>query len=237
MPATFHVHAYSTQIGPPWGWLSRDRDPNASKIALWYDVLPAPGNHPDARIEWYVGPPLFLSWKPYIGWRIVDACGHSIVDRIDSEPTAREILAWLCPADSLPPTARGEGGFGSTGTGTGPAPGSDDDRAYLKARVQTLEAEVSEARAEAAKRAAEVERLRAEVERRRDVYDLMGAVEHSANKLAAHENRGAWEERAAIVAYLRQSASVADEFGAVAYAIAEEADAIEAGNHRAGSAK
>jgi len=69
----------------------------------------------------------------------------------------------LCPADSLPPTERGAGGFGSTGTGTGtgPAPGSDDDRAYLEARVRHLEAAVAEARAEAAQWAAELDALRA----------------------------------------------------------------------------
>ena len=84
----------------------------------------------------------------------------------------------LTPADTLPPTQRGAGGFGSTGTG--PAPGYDDDRgggyskgyragyddatedrALLEARIRALEAEVAEARAEAAKWAAELDALRA----------------------------------------------------------------------------
>lgn len=81
------------------------------------------------------------------------------------------------PADALPPTARGEGGFGSTGTGTGPAPGSDDDRA--------MEADVSEG--------------------------------YAAGRI---------EERAAVVAYLRNLTS--DWSGE------QLADAIERGEHRAG---
>lgn len=40
-------------------------------------------------------------------------------------------------------------------------------------------------------------------------------------------------ERAAVVAYLRQSASVAVEFGGVADALTAEADAIERGEHSA----
>lgn len=44
-------------------------------------------------------------------------------------------------------------------------------------------------------------------------------------------------DRAAVVAYLRESASVADEFGAVADALTAEADAIERGEHRAGGAR
>lgn len=41
-------------------------------------------------------------------------------------------------------------------------------------------------------------------------------------------------ERAAVVAYLRKTAVTADEFDAVADAIAKEADAIERGEHSAG---
>lgn len=44
-------------------------------------------------------------------------------------------------------------------------------------------------------------------------------------------------ERAAVVAYLREAAVTADEFGAVPFAIAKEADAIERGEHRAGGAR
>ena len=66
----------------------------------------------------------------------------------------------------------------------------------------------------------EVERLRAEVERRRDVYELMGAVEHSANTLAAHEDRGAWDERAAVVAWLFR------------HSYDDTAERIERGEHR-----
>lgn len=62
----------------------------------------------------------------------------------------------LCPADALPPTQRGSGGFGSTGTGP-----VDDDRARLEARVRALEAEVVEARAERDQWAAELDALRA----------------------------------------------------------------------------
>jgi len=86
--------------------------------------------------------------------------------------------AALTPADSLPPTARGAGGFGSTGTGPRlpdawkhdsgatiqPHPSGSweyDDRALLEARVRALEAEVAEARAEAAQWAAELDALRA----------------------------------------------------------------------------
>lgn len=64
--------------------------------------------------------------------------------------------AVLCPADTLPPTERGAGGFGSTGTGP-----VDDDRARLEARVRALEAEVVEARAERDQWAAELDALRA----------------------------------------------------------------------------
>ncbi len=76
----------------------------------------------------------------------------------------------LCPADALPPTQRGAGGFGSTGTGPGDPwtagyrAGYDDaeeDRALLEARIRALEAEVAEARAEAAQWAAELDALRA----------------------------------------------------------------------------
>lgn len=74
---------------------------------------------------------------------------------------------------------------------------------------------------EAAALVAEVDRLRAEVERRRDVYDLMGAVEHSANKLVAHEDIGALRERAAVVAWLRERRDI--------YSFADE---IERGEHR-----
>jgi len=104
----------------------------------------------------------------------------------------------MVPANSLPATARGAGGFGSTGTG----PVDSDDRARLEARVRALEAECAEARAEAAQWAAKLD-----------------------------------EERAAVVAYLRKSAAVADEFGAVPFAIAEEAEAIERGEHRAVGAR
>ena len=63
----------------------------------------------------------------------------------------------LVPADFLPATERGAGGFGSTGTG----PVADDDRARLEARVRALEAEVLEARAERDQWAAELDALRA----------------------------------------------------------------------------
>jgi dUTP pyrophosphatase len=78
--------------------------------------------------------------------------------------------AALTAADSLPPTARGADGFGSTGTGpvdpwtAGYRAGYDDateDRALLEARVRSLEAEVLEARAERDKWAAELDALRA----------------------------------------------------------------------------
>ena len=63
----------------------------------------------------------------------------------------------LTAADTLPPTERGTGGFGSTGTG----PVDSDDRARLEARVRALEAEVVEARAERDQWAAELDALRA----------------------------------------------------------------------------
>ena len=69
--------------------------------------------------------------------------------------------------------------------------------------------------------------LRAEVERRRDVYELMGAVEHSANTLAAHEDRGAWDERAAVVAWLRQASERMNDA-----TLAHAADCIDDGEHR-----
>ena len=80
---------------------------------------------------------------------------------------------------------------------------------------------------------AENERLRAEVERRRDVYDLMGAVEHSANTLAAHEDRGAWDERSAVVAWLRDVAETMNHNGDKCCGRVEDlAEAIERGEHR-----
>lgn len=95
----FYIHTYvhypNTVPAAPWGWLSRDRDPDAPKIALWYYAPPVPGNHPDARDEWYVGRPLFPGEKLYTGWRIVNARGHTIVDRIDSAPAARDVQTWL----------------------------------------------------------------------------------------------------------------------------------------------
>lgn len=99
-------------------------------------------------------------------------------DRIAQLVIAPAPAVELVPADSLPPTERGAGGFGSTGTG--PAPGYDDDRgggyskgyragyddaeedrALLEARVRALEAEVAEARAERDQWAAELDALRA----------------------------------------------------------------------------
>ena len=88
---------------------------------------------------------------------------------------------------------------------------------------------------EAAALIAEVERLRAEVERRRDVYDLVGAVEHSAGQLAAHEDRGAWEERAAVVAYLHAEAWRMYEAGQdrpAWFVLCNRAEAIENSEHR-----
>ena len=98
-------------------------------------------------------------------------------DRIAPLVIAPAPAVELVPADSLPPTERGAGGFGSTGTGPAPADdyrgggynkgysaGYDDateDRALLEARIRALEAEVAEARAEAAQWAAELDALRA----------------------------------------------------------------------------
>lgn len=76
-------------------------------------------------------------------------------DRIAQLVIAPVADAALVEADALPPTARGGGGFGSTGTGP-----VDDDRARLEARVRALEAEVCEARAERDQWAAELDALR-----------------------------------------------------------------------------
>lgn len=129
----------------------------------------------------------------------------------------------LCPADSLPPTERGAGGFGSTGTGPalddygaggyakGYRAGYDDateDRALLEARVRALEAEVSEARAERDKWGAELD-----------------------------------TERAAVAAYLRREAKVitaalrAADAKDVCTALDRHAAFIAVGNHRAGGAR
>ena len=95
----------------------------------------------------------------------------------------------LCPADSLPPTERGAGGFGSTGTGpvaasatatatVPPYPSGvweydyraggytftgppDEALREMAARIRHLEAQVLEARAERDKWAAELDSLRA----------------------------------------------------------------------------
>ena len=77
-------------------------------------------------------------------------------DRIAQLVIAPVPAVELVPADALPPTGRGAGGFGSTGTGP-----VDDDRARLEARVRALEAEVVEARAERDQWAAELDALRA----------------------------------------------------------------------------
>ena len=77
-------------------------------------------------------------------------------DRIAQLVIAPVADAVLCPADALPPTERGAGGFGSTGTGP-----VDDDRARLEARVRALEAECAEARAERDQWAEELDALRA----------------------------------------------------------------------------
>ena len=93
--------------------------------------------------------------------------------------------AVLCPADALPPTARGAGGFGSTGTGAGPAPATiqpypsgvweydyragsyvftgppDEAIRELTARIRHLEASLLEARAERDKWGTELDALRA----------------------------------------------------------------------------
>lgn len=93
--------------------------------------------------------------------------------------------AVLTPADSLPPTARGAGGFGSTGTGPATAPATvepypsgaweydyrlgsyvfagppHEALREMTARIRHLEASALEARAEAAKWAAELDALRA----------------------------------------------------------------------------
>lgn len=98
-------------------------------------------------------------------------------DRIAQLVIAPVADAVLCPADSLPATERGGGGFGSTGTGPvaaddryrkGYRAGYDDGyedgcvcRTILEARVRRLEAEVLEARAEAAQWARELDALRA----------------------------------------------------------------------------
>ena len=99
-------------------------------------------------------------------------------DRIAQLVIAPVPAVELVAADSLPPTARGAGGFGSTGTGP-PLPDSwkhdsgatiqphpsgsweYDDRARMEARIRHLEAEVAEARAERDQWAAELDALRA----------------------------------------------------------------------------
>ena len=78
-------------------------------------------------------------------------------DRIAQLVIAPVPAVELVPADALPATARGAGGFGSTGTGP-----VDDDRARLEARVRALEAEVLEVRAERDQWAAELDALRGE---------------------------------------------------------------------------
>jgi len=77
-------------------------------------------------------------------------------DRIAQLVIAPVPAVELVPADALPATARGAGGFGSTGTGP-----VDDDRARLEARVRALEAEVLEVRAERDQWAAELDAVRA----------------------------------------------------------------------------
>lgn len=107
----FYVHTYvhthpNAVPAATWGWVSREPcHVTARKVAYWYYAPPVPGNHPDAQIEWYVDRPLFPGEKVYTGWRIVNARGHSIVDRIDSHFTAREILAWLSATPKNAPSA------------------------------------------------------------------------------------------------------------------------------------
>lgn len=111
-------------------------------------------------------------------------------DRIAQLVIAPVADAVLCPADALPATARGAGGFGSTGPGP-----VDDDRARLEARVRALEAEVIEARAEAEKWAAELDGERAAVVAwlRSQVSQAAAAVclayDHAASAIAAGEHR------------------------------------------------
>lgn len=129
----------------------------------------------------------------------------------------------LVAADSLPPTARGAGGFGSTGTGPAPATvepypsgvweydyraGSyvftgppDEALREMTARIRHLEAAVSEARAEAAQWAAELD-----------------------------------GERGDVVAALRRASS-RGPMGLSLVDIDSIADAIERGEHRAGGAR
>jgi len=109
------------------------------------------------------------------------------------------------------------------------------ERDEARAERDKLSAELAAERAEVERLRAEVERLRAEVERRRDVYDLVGAVEHSAGQLAAHEDRGAWEERAAVVAYLHAEAWRMYEAGQDSpawFVLCNRAEAIENSEHR-----
>jgi len=86
--------------GQMWGWVERQRD--GKHVALWasWRDWPTPGCAPGGHVEPYQAGYRYATAGriPDIRWRITDAAGRHVLTSIDNEDTARELLAWLCPA-------------------------------------------------------------------------------------------------------------------------------------------
>ena len=100
---TFHVHKnrHPSLSAAMWGWVERQGD--GKHVAIWesYRDWPGPGCAPGARVEQYQAGLTYTGADqvPDIRWRIVDAAGRHVLTSIPDEPTARELLAWLCPKE------------------------------------------------------------------------------------------------------------------------------------------
>lgn len=165
----------------------------------------------------------------------------------------------LCPADALPPTQRGAGGFGSTGTGPAPAPATvpvaltrrspDAARAYHEGHATALRwvagwlRETADESENIAGTLGVIARLCADGgsdddDDRARIEARIRALEAEVSEARAEAAKWAAEldgERAAVVAWLR--AQVSQAAAAVCLAYDHAASAIAAGEHRAGGAR